>query len=473
MIKKQDILDRAAEWQLRPEVVEKDYVLGWLLAAISLHRELQALWIFKGGTCIKKTYFETYRFSEDLDFTLVPEAPYSEEAILEQLQSAARLTAEMSGIEFPIDHVRVLSRRNKAGKPTFQGRVYYRGPLQRTPTYASVIFDITNQEKIVVAPVGRTIFHPYSDDLPPDLTVQCYSLEELLAEKTRALYERTRPRDLYDVVYLLENCIDAIALADTREIFAAKCEYKGLPVPSSQDLVKIVHDNEELRTEWANMLAHQLPNLPAIDDMLTRFVALIGWIDQPDFVPAEAALGAAVGATAQERSIPLSGIRYWGGGSPVERIRFAGANRLLLEFDYHGKRRVVEAYSLREARTTGNILLYAWELSSGHIKAFKIDEMMNVRATDAAFRPRYRVELSAQGPMSIPDVVRTPGMIRLPRLSAPRRTSAFKGPIHVYECTYCGKRFRRQQRNSKLKPHKDKNGWDCPGRTAYYVDTVY
>ncbi|MBA2526098.1 MAG: nucleotidyl transferase AbiEii/AbiGii toxin family protein [Pyrinomonadaceae bacterium] len=87
MINKQDILDRAAEWQLRPEVVEKDYVLGWLLAAISSHRELQALWIFKGGTCIKKTYFETYRFSEDLDFTLLPEAPYSEEAILEQLQN--------------------------------------------------------------------------------------------------------------------------------------------------------------------------------------------------------------------------------------------------------------------------------------------------------------------------------------------------------------------------------------------------
>jgi predicted nucleotidyltransferase component of viral defense system len=121
MINKQDILDRAAEWQLRPEVVEKDYVLGWLLAAISSQRELQELWIFKGGTCIKKTYFETYRFSEDLDFTLAPEAPYTEEAILGQLQTAARLTAEMSGIEFPIDHVRVLSRQNKAGQPTFQG----------------------------------------------------------------------------------------------------------------------------------------------------------------------------------------------------------------------------------------------------------------------------------------------------------------------------------------------------------------
>ncbi len=470
MINKQDILDRAAEWQLRPEVVEKDYVLGWLLGAISTHDELRTLWIFKGGTCIKKTYFETYRFSEDLDFTLLPEAPYSEEAILEQLQNTVRLTAEMSGIEFPVDRVRVLSRRNKAGQPTFQGRVYYRGPLQRTPTYASVIFDITNQEKIVAAPVGRTIFHPYSDDLPPDLTVQCYSLEELLAEKTRALYERTRPRDLYDVVYLLENCIDAINLAETRKVFAAKCEYKGLQVPSSEQLVRIVRDNEELRAEWANMLAHQLPNLPAIDDMVTRFEALIGWIDQPEFAPAEAALGAAVPASTDYRSIPLSGIRYWGGGSPVERIRFAGANRLLLEFGYHGKPRLVEPYSLREARTTGNILLYAWELSSGHIKAFKIDEMYDVRASNAGFSPRYRVELSAQGPLSIPEVTRNPGVIRLPRLT---KTSAFHGPTHVFECSYCGKRFKRQKYDAQLRPHKDKTGWDCPSRIGYWVDTIY
>jgi Nucleotidyl transferase AbiEii toxin, Type IV TA system len=51
-------------------VVEKDYVLGWILAGIYGHEELAESWVFKGGTCLKKCYFETYRFSEDLDFTL-------------------------------------------------------------------------------------------------------------------------------------------------------------------------------------------------------------------------------------------------------------------------------------------------------------------------------------------------------------------------------------------------------------------
>jgi predicted nucleotidyltransferase component of viral defense system len=74
MISKQDILDRAAEWQLRPEVVEKDYILGWVLAALASNPEMRAGWILKGGTCIKKCYVETYRFSEDLDFSLLPDA---------------------------------------------------------------------------------------------------------------------------------------------------------------------------------------------------------------------------------------------------------------------------------------------------------------------------------------------------------------------------------------------------------------
>jgi predicted nucleotidyltransferase component of viral defense system len=74
VIRKQDILDRAAEWNLRPEVVEKDYVLGWLLAALPMADGARG-WIFKGGTCIKKCYFETYRFSEDLDFTVLDGGP--------------------------------------------------------------------------------------------------------------------------------------------------------------------------------------------------------------------------------------------------------------------------------------------------------------------------------------------------------------------------------------------------------------
>jgi predicted nucleotidyltransferase component of viral defense system len=63
-------MDFSREFGIAPNILEKDYMLGWLLAGISQHTELSNKWIFKGGTCLKKCYFETYRFSEDLDFTL-------------------------------------------------------------------------------------------------------------------------------------------------------------------------------------------------------------------------------------------------------------------------------------------------------------------------------------------------------------------------------------------------------------------
>ena len=70
MIDKREILEAASSYSLQPSIVEKDYVLGWILAGIYAHEELAEAWIFKGGTCLKKCYFETYRFSADLDFTL-------------------------------------------------------------------------------------------------------------------------------------------------------------------------------------------------------------------------------------------------------------------------------------------------------------------------------------------------------------------------------------------------------------------
>jgi predicted nucleotidyltransferase component of viral defense system len=93
VISKQDVLDRANEWHLRAEIVEKDYVLGWVLAALAQHPLTGRSWILKGGTCLKKCFFETYRFSEDLDFSLLPDAPYTD-ADIRQLALPSRESSD-------------------------------------------------------------------------------------------------------------------------------------------------------------------------------------------------------------------------------------------------------------------------------------------------------------------------------------------------------------------------------------------
>ena len=71
MIPQRELATLRAEWSLDQGVIEKDYVLGWLLSGISANPELARTWVFKGGTCLRKCYYETYRFSEDLDFTII------------------------------------------------------------------------------------------------------------------------------------------------------------------------------------------------------------------------------------------------------------------------------------------------------------------------------------------------------------------------------------------------------------------
>jgi Nucleotidyl transferase AbiEii toxin, Type IV TA system len=57
------------------EVLERDYLLSWILAGIGQVEALRETLIFKGGTALKKCYFGDYRFSEDLDFSGLPGTP--------------------------------------------------------------------------------------------------------------------------------------------------------------------------------------------------------------------------------------------------------------------------------------------------------------------------------------------------------------------------------------------------------------
>ena len=59
MIPKQEVMALAAELQLQAHIVEKDYALGWFLAGIAAHPVIGSRWVFKGGACLKKCYFET------------------------------------------------------------------------------------------------------------------------------------------------------------------------------------------------------------------------------------------------------------------------------------------------------------------------------------------------------------------------------------------------------------------------------
>jgi predicted nucleotidyltransferase component of viral defense system len=71
MITKDELQRRAAQASIRVELQERDYTLGWFLLGLAQTPDLLQAVVFKGGTALRKMYFPTYRFSQDLDFTVV------------------------------------------------------------------------------------------------------------------------------------------------------------------------------------------------------------------------------------------------------------------------------------------------------------------------------------------------------------------------------------------------------------------
>jgi predicted nucleotidyltransferase component of viral defense system len=88
----------------------------------------------------------------------------------------------------------------------------------------------------------------------------CYAYEEAFGEKLRALGERTRPRDLYDVVNLYRHTDSRPTATVLLDVLRQKCTFKAIPVPTFQSLIP---HREALEAMWSDMLSHQLPVLPS------------------------------------------------------------------------------------------------------------------------------------------------------------------------------------------------------------------
>jgi hypothetical protein len=161
----------------------------------------------------------------------------------------------------------------------------------------------------------------------------------------------------------------------------------------------------------------------------------------------------------------------------IETIRFAAANRLLVNLDYrdqHGRRstRAIEAYSLRRSRA-GDVLLMAVRADSGEPRSYRVDSILGVSPTQTSFSPRYPIELTPSGPQSIPLTSRS-AQIVTPRASLRRRSRAWGGgPAYVFRCTVCRKLFERKNYDGTLRPHKNPAGYQCYGTYGTYVRTKY
>lgn len=255
MIKPGEIQQIANKYGLRDTQIEKDYVIGWILKGISANEYLRKRLLFKGGTALRKIYFNDYRLSEDLDFTFKGEDYNTEEIkqnfeqIIERLKEEVRLT---------------LNIQDETVYQTGNYNFYlgYTGPLGGTRANKSIKVDIANDELLCDNPVEKNVNNEYSD-LKEDFSIFCYTLGEIITEKMRSLMQRTMPRDVYDIWYLFE--IENENLEDYFFNFNEKTKFKQLNPHDFFNTVQIKKDI--FKRQWHEHLVNQIRDVPNFEEV--------------------------------------------------------------------------------------------------------------------------------------------------------------------------------------------------------------
>jgi len=165
-------------------VLELDYIQSVFLRHVYAKHEGI---VFKGGTSLRLAH-GLNRFSEDLDFNIVEGDP-------KRILETAIKGMERTGIPAKIGSFQ--DRKN-----VYLAILKYQGPLYSGTHISEGSLEVEfSKNTVILEPVWITIICPYPD--VGTYTVRSMALDEILSEKIRSLKQRRKPRDLYDVWYIL------------------------------------------------------------------------------------------------------------------------------------------------------------------------------------------------------------------------------------------------------------------------------
>lgn len=188
MIDRETLVRIARIMGLKPFQQEKNYVQTMLLR--SIYSRASREMVFRGGTALA-FFHGLNRFSEDLDFTL--EGHFDLRSLVREIER-----------DFEILNMGAVMKMIEDNPSSFSLRIGVEGPLfTREIERCFVRVEVSKREKILRKVEVKELRPVYPDILPFYVTVM--SLEEILAEKVRALTRRGKARDLYDLWFLLKT----------------------------------------------------------------------------------------------------------------------------------------------------------------------------------------------------------------------------------------------------------------------------
>jgi predicted nucleotidyltransferase component of viral defense system len=451
MINPEEVVNKAKELDVHPYNVQRDYIFGWVLAGIYTASDLGTHLILKGGNCFRKAYFESARYSPDLDFA-TPEK-LTEDYLSNQIKLLCDFVETKTGVKFERERTRV-EEKQSADKAKFihEARLYFHDFFgEESQIIISIRMDISELEKIFLPVQTRNLIHSYSDKLACECQIKCLKLEEMLAGKLKCLLQRRHSADLYDFV-------NATFISPTIDLDQAEIVSTFLKMTIFGSGPRIVKDLlfnlpfQIIHALWDKYLVFPRTSIIDFDNAVDGFKRVIhtlfgtlqlGW-GEIAFFPAD--------------------LR-----NPIME---AGHNLTLLRIVYDGVEREVEPYSLKYKTRkdgVGREYLYVYDRTGGRTSAPGLKSLVHqnfqaISNTDIQFEPRTEVELSKAGQFFQEQYFHS-----TPRYKTMR--SFFPKSSHNYtiQCPVCGKRFYREKYSTKLNPHKDTYGNKCYGKIGYFV----
>nr|WAI02823.1 MAG: nucleotidyl transferase AbiEii/AbiGii toxin family protein [Candidatus Methanoperedens sp.] len=209
----------------RKDMIEKDLILHQILFDLSGDRFFAANVLFKGGTCLIKSYLGYLRFSEDIDFTWKDQSVFdgmSQKAIraylskvIDNIGEIFEKIAEKRGMDFKCEKNNAEYIEFGGGNKTCTFKMWYMSEVLKRRSFLKV--QINFVEIMCFPPRDaelsglltgeheelEALFPEYAEYISK-INFSIYDIREILSEKVRALLTRegTKARDFLDVYFI-------------------------------------------------------------------------------------------------------------------------------------------------------------------------------------------------------------------------------------------------------------------------------
>jgi len=242
------LVQLAAECGVPVDYLERDYVLTIVLGQIARTPELGDQLVLKGGLALHHIY-SSQRMSVDMDFTA--ERRLDPGLLCDAVESIRALRMRMPQTIGPTRHSLTLTP------------VTYIGPRGVASHFD---IEISYRESVILSPRVVPFVSPFCD--PFDVRVM--QIEEIVAEKMRALYQRAKPGDLYDLFFILDNPTLNCDLGQTSRLLPTKFALvAGNKWRRARFFKRLEERAAQIETLWESALADViLGELPPLDDAI-------------------------------------------------------------------------------------------------------------------------------------------------------------------------------------------------------------